>query len=98
MAVTAGLTGSTQTVGATEERFFTPSADQYHCTSLKVRVQSGAVATVRIPELHGASGGARIPIGETEIFRFGHDGISEAYVSGNGAVIDWYPVAAETQL
>lgn len=97
MAVTPGLTGSSQTVGASEEKFFDwdehgPGTGVLQPSVLMVRCVSTAACTVRIPELHGASGGVAIPIGEREYFRVLHGRISRAFVSGNTAVIDWGPV------
>lgn len=97
MAWTADTTGAAQTVAsASEVRFFTPTSDNLHCTTLKVRVRSGAPVVIRVPELHGASGGWPMDIGDVQEFRFGHDGVSEAYVTGNGAVLDWAPIAGGT--
>jgi len=95
MAWTAGVTGSGQTVAvATEVQFFLPSSVLLNCTKLKVlNASEGAVAEIRIPELHGATGSASVALGASEEFEFSGNGISAAFVTGENAVITWFPTA-----
>lgn len=100
MAVTPGLTGIEQTVAGSDELMFQLGTGDRAPTVLVVRVRSTSPvgATVRIPELHGSSGGAFLPPGEKEYFRVDAGGISVAFVSGATAVVDWYPAVHMKQI
>jgi hypothetical protein len=93
MSVTPGLSGVSQTVGASEELFFQSPAGNVHVTTLCVKVDalSPTYARVRIPELHGttANTGLVIAPGEKEYFRVEDGALLTAYVSGNTAIIHW---------
>lgn len=96
MSATAGRTGAGQTLGASEEQVFT-AASGYSATTIRVknRSTSPAAVTVRIPELHGTSTsvGATLQPGESELFRVNNGGITSVYLTGNTAIVDWYPVS-----
>lgn len=89
--MTPGLTGASETVGASEETFFTGGS----CSTLAVRLVSGAaVCRVRIVALHGVTAGAVLRTGDPiQYFRVGNDKITVAFVSGENAIIDWWPAA-----
>jgi len=97
MAITAGITGSNQTiVGASEQQFFSLPTGVAAPSTLMVRNPSTSTADifVRIPALHGSGGSVRIPIGEKEYFRVKDGKLDAAYVVGSGATFDWGPVAS----
>lgn len=95
---TQGTTGTGQTVSTSEETLFTSEnwAGRPPTTiCISVRSTSAAPLVVRIPELHGDSGGAYIEAGSKEYFRVNDGGIKTIYALGSGgdATVDWYPVA-----
>lgn len=96
MAIIAGLNGSAQAIGDTDEHQFLsiPSGVRAPTT---IMVKAGvADIVVRIPELHGdtAKSGCTIAAGDREYFRIDNGGISSAYVSGGAtSTVTWSPVA-----
>jgi len=97
MAVTPGLVGTNQTLAGNSEPALTVATATKPITTICVRCRatSPVGVVVNIPELHGSttSVGAYVAPGEREYFRVNNSEVKTMYVSGNTAVIDWYPVA-----
>lgn len=93
MSITAGATGVSQVVGASEEVVMQLPLAGVELTTLCVKCDASSPVSVRvrIPELHGtvANTGLIITPGEKEYFRVDDGGISAVYVSGSTGVIHW---------
>lgn len=102
MAATPGPSGTNQVLSAASEDLIydAPYKDAQIPTNacvimVRCRADSPVDALIRSPQIHGSSGGVRIPIGEKEYFRVMHGGTTpfQLYATGNLAKLDWGGIA-----
>lgn len=63
---------------------------------VKVRSTSPVAVTVRVPQLHGTSGGLVLQPGESQAFRVGNFQLEKLYLSGNTGIVDWGAISGTT--
>jgi len=95
MTITQGATGAAQVAIAGESVAFAAGEGIDKLTTITVRNRIAATGNlvVRIPELHGASGGATLLPGDKEPFRVKDGEISQVLVSGINTIVDWWGTA-----